>query len=68
MLDFLNDRRALAAGLSYLGMTIGQLVAVMSFSFSNMVDDANYNGSGNARWPNNMRVIEVRTEDGINNI
>ncbi|GFR79329.1 hypothetical protein ElyMa_000553700 [Elysia marginata] len=59
MLDFLNDKRDLAAALSYLGVTIGQLVGVMSFSFSDMVDDAVYAGSGNARWPNNLRVIEV---------
>ncbi|GFS14316.1 hypothetical protein ElyMa_003160000 [Elysia marginata] len=59
MLDFLNDRRGLASGLSYLGVTIGQLAGVMSFSFSDMVDDANYSGSRNARWPNNLRVIEV---------
>ncbi|RUS69494.1 hypothetical protein EGW08_022741, partial [Elysia chlorotica] len=59
MLDFLNDRRGLASGLSYLGVTIGQLAGVMSFTFSDMIDDANYSGSSDARWPNNLRVIEV---------
>lgn len=59
MLDFLNDKRGLATGLSYLGVTIGQLAGVMSFTFSDMIDDANYSGSRNARWPNNLRIIEV---------
>ncbi|KAK3733512.1 hypothetical protein RRG08_009152 [Elysia crispata] len=59
MLDFLNDRRGLAAGLNYLAVTIGQLAGVMSFSFSDMADDASYSGKSNARWPNNLRVIEV---------
>ncbi|GFO20468.1 hypothetical protein PoB_004697300 [Plakobranchus ocellatus] len=59
MLDFLNDRRGLATGLSYLGVTIGQLAAAMSFGFTDMKDDANYDDDGPPRWPNNMRVIEV---------
>ena len=59
MLDFLNNRRGLAAGLSYLGVTIGQLAGVIIFTFTDMVHNANYDGSGNATWPNNLRIIEV---------
>ena len=59
MLDYLNNRRALATGLTQLGVTIGALAATLTFVFSDMAEDAEYDDNGKTRWQNNMRIIEV---------